>query len=47
MAAVHGRHSLAEPPPFVSSGATNGWRKIAWGKQKMGLQPQLADNGTC
>jgi hypothetical protein len=35
MAGVHGRHTFAEPLPLVGSGIRNGWRKLAWGKQKL------------
>src|SRR5262249_1499002 len=35
IAGVHGRHRVAEPRPFVTSGAGNGWRRLAWGKTKL------------
>jgi hypothetical protein len=35
LAGVQGRHVLAEPLPFVSSGCDRGWHKLAWGKQKL------------
>jgi len=41
MAGVQGRHCFAEPVPLVGSGCGRGWRKLAWGKQKLGSVPQL------
>ena len=35
MAGVQGRHCLAEPRPWVGSGWSRGWRKLAWGMQKL------------
>ena len=35
MAGVEGCHCLAEPRPWVGSGWSRGWRKLAWGKQKL------------
>src|SRR2546421_8202026 len=35
IAGVHDRHRLAEPVPCVASGTSNGWRTLAWGKQKL------------
>ena len=41
MAGVHGRHTLAEPVPWVGSGCGRGWRKLAWGKQKLSEQVKI------
>ena len=35
MAGVRGRHGLAEPVPLVGIGLRQGWRKLAWGRQKL------------
>jgi len=35
IAGVQGRHCFAEPVPLVGSGCVRGWRKLAWGKQKL------------
>jgi hypothetical protein len=32
---VQGRHTLAEPLPFVGTGSVRAWRKLAWGKTKL------------
>jgi hypothetical protein len=35
IAGVHGRHPLVAPLPWVGSGTTRGWRKLAWGNPKL------------
>jgi len=35
IAGVHGRHNWAELVPWAGSGCGRGWRKLAWGKQKL------------
>jgi len=35
IAGVHGRHAWAAPSPWVETGSTNGWRKLAWGKPQL------------
>src|SRR5215831_7964182 len=39
IAGVHGRHNWAEPVPWAGSGCGRGWRKLAWGKQKLSDSP--------